>query len=40
MKLLLTIKPHKIDFVMGLLKNMSFVQIEILEEETTEKENS
>lgn len=36
MKILLTIKPHKIDFVMGLLRNMPFVNIEILEGEKEE----
>ncbi len=36
MKLLLTIKSHKVDFVMNLLKNMSFVEIEIIEESNQE----
>lgn len=29
---MLTIKPHKVEFVMGLLRNMPFVKIEVLEE--------
>lgn len=36
MKILVEIKPHKVDFVLGLLKNMPFVNITIVEEETTQ----
>lgn len=33
MKVLLDIKEHKVEFVMDLLSNMSYVTVEVLEDE-------
>lgn len=37
MKIMLEIKPHKVDFVMDLLKNMPFVKITYVDKEEQKK---
>jgi hypothetical protein len=38
MKYIIDIKEHKVSFVLGLLENMSFVEIEAVEEDKKEEE--
>ena len=40
MKVLLDIKEHKVEFVMDLLSNMSYVNVEVLEEEKEEQDGA
>lgn len=40
MKVLLDIKEHKVDFVLDLLENMSFVEVQVLDEESSESTKS
>jgi len=37
MKLMIEIKPHKVDFVLDLLKNMPFVKITYLDKKDTKE---